>query len=174
MSSEQHNLKYNSAELRRRTVVALPGCIGNFAASTLLALLFARWMGLEEFGVFAFAFHVIRILTLIAGLGFNQDAVRLLPRYRKAGRLGTLNGFVLTTALSTLVLGAATGATVYGVAMLSDDTHSHKALIHVIWLVPRSLWGFCWPACCGPMGACCWEPSHRPACGTCWPWVSQP
>ncbi|MBT5434777.1 MAG: oligosaccharide flippase family protein [Alphaproteobacteria bacterium] len=123
-------------ELRKRVLLALPGCIGNFAAASLMAVLFARWMCVTEFGIFAFSFHVIRILTMISGLGFNQAALRLIPRYRKAGAFGAVNGFILGASLLTFTLGIATGLSVYLIAIAAGDTHAHEALIHATWLVP--------------------------------------
>ena len=136
MSQDQVTLRDQDSELPGRVLRALPGCIGNFAAASLMALLFARWMGVTEFGIFAFSYHVIRILTLISGLGFNQAALRLIPRYQKAREFGAVNGFVLGTCLATASLGVTTGLTVYLIAIAAKDTHAHEALIHAIWLVP--------------------------------------
>ena len=64
MRYHEHDHDEDDATLRRGILVALPGCIGNFLATTLLAVLFARWMGVDEFGVFAFAFHLINCVAI--------------------------------------------------------------------------------------------------------------
>jgi len=125
-----------TSRLMHKTMLALPACSGNFAAATLIAMVFAGWMGVAEFGVYAFAFHVIRLLSLVSGLGLNQAAVRLIPRYRKAGDHGAVNGFIAGAATLTVIVGIATGAAVWLIAIGTEDTRSHEALIHAIWLVP--------------------------------------
>ncbi len=53
MNYHEHDHAEDDATLRRGTLVALPDCIVNFLAATLMAIIFARWMSLDEFGIFA-------------------------------------------------------------------------------------------------------------------------
>lgn len=121
--------------VRRRSVGALPGYVGNFVTTSVMALLFARWMGVEDLGAYAFAFHLIRIVVLIAGLGLNMAAVRLIPRYLKHDRQGDIAGFVLGSALVTAVACALFGALVFLFSLPAiEGSSSHDALWHADWL----------------------------------------
>ena len=124
-------------QLRAAILTALPGQVGNFASATLLAVMLGRWMQVEDFGAYAFAFHTVRILAMVSVLGLNQGALRLIPRYRKLGHHDTICGFVLGGAGLTVVVAIIVALLAYGGTRLTVDAgSSHDALMQGLWLVP--------------------------------------
>ncbi len=119
----------------RRSATALPGYFGNAMTTSLMAVLFARWMGVDDLGAYAFAFHVVRIVVLLAGFGLNAGAVRLIPRYQKADRHGEITGFLIGASLFTAVACALIGALVFVFSLPAiEGSSSHSALWHADWL----------------------------------------
>lgn len=119
----------------RRSLGAMPGYIGNFITASLMAIVFARWMGIQDLGAFAFAFHVVRIVVLVAGMGLNMGAVRLIPRYMEQGRHAEITGFVMGSVLVTAAACAIFGALVFLFSLPAiEGTSSQAALWHADWL----------------------------------------
>ena len=74
-------------------------------ASALLAfgsqILFARWMGSFEFGIYVYVWTWVLLLGQAIDLGLGTAAQRFIPEYRQRGLLALLRGFVcgaMTTA----------------------------------------------------------------------------
>ena len=123
--------------LRADILTALPGQAGNFACATLLAVMLGRWMKVDDFGAYAFAFHTVRILAMVSVLGLNQGALRLIPRYRKHGRHDSICGFVLWGAGLTLAVAVVVALIAYALTRITLDAgSSHDALVQGLWLVP--------------------------------------
>ena len=59
------------AKIRKRALHVFPSSAGGVALATVLSILFARWMGITQFGAFAFAYHAIRLMALFGSLGFS-------------------------------------------------------------------------------------------------------
>lgn len=123
--------------LGRDALRAAPGYIVNLLAATLVAALFARWMGVEAYGGFTFAFHGARLLSVLAGLGLGQAATRLLPRYRRDQVDDRHRGFLRFGLLVIVTAGVGIGAAAYGLASFHlGASHSTAALAHAGWIVP--------------------------------------
>ena len=67
-------------------------------ASALLAfgsqVLFARWMGSFEFGIYVYVWTWVLLLGQAIDLGLGTAAQRFIPEYRERGLLALLRGFV--------------------------------------------------------------------------------
>ena len=123
------------AKIRMRALQVFPSATGGVALATVLAVLFARWMGIGQFGAFAFAYHAIRLMALFGNLGFGRIALRYVPRYHKAGESGLLSGFMRTGLLVTILGGFAIGAAGSLLVLpLIEGSQSHAALRHCWWL----------------------------------------
>src|SRR5204863_3999453 len=66
--------------------------------SALLAygsqVLFARWMGSFEFGIYVYVTAWVLLLGPALDLGLGTTAQRFIPEYRDRGRLDLLRGFI--------------------------------------------------------------------------------
>ena len=123
------------AKIRKRAVGVFPSSAGGVALATAVAILFARWMGISQFGAFAFAYHAIRLMALFGSLGFSQIALRYVPRYHKDGQAGLLSGFMRVGLLVTLMGGMAVGGFGFLLVLpLIEGSGSHAALRHSWWL----------------------------------------
>ena len=123
------------AKIRKRALHVFPSSAGGVALATVLSILFARWMGITQFGAFAFAYHAIRLMALFGSLGFSQIALRYVPRYHKDGHAGLLSGFMRVGLLITVLGGLALGAIGFLLVLpLIEGSGSHAALRHSWWL----------------------------------------
>jgi O-antigen/teichoic acid export membrane protein len=66
-----------------------------FAAGVAFAiqLVMARWLGLEEYGTYAFVWTIIIIFAGASELGFAMSSMRFLPSYQAQNDLGHAKGF---------------------------------------------------------------------------------
>src|ERR1700716_2633615 len=67
-------------------------------ASALLAfgsqVLFARWMGSFQFGIYVYVWTWVLLLGQAIDLGLGTAAQRFIPEYRERGFVALLRGFV--------------------------------------------------------------------------------
>jgi O-antigen/teichoic acid export membrane protein len=95
----------------------------------LSQMLLARWMGVDAFGVYSYAWAWVAVLGPLAGLGYAGMSVRFLATYRVQGADAPIRGLlglgrVLTLASSAIV--AACGLWV--VATVAGDSPYASAL----------------------------------------------
>jgi O-antigen/teichoic acid export membrane protein len=98
-------------------------------ASAVLAygsqVLFARWMGSHEFGIYVYVTTWVLLLGPALDLGLGTAAQRFIPEYRDRGTLDLLRGFIYgsrTLAIaSALVIALACAALVRLLAPWLDD-----------------------------------------------------
>ena len=97
--------------------------------SALLAygsqVLFARWMGTFEFGIYVYVWTWVLLLGQTLDLGLGTAAQRFIPEYRERGTLDLLRGFIngsrwLAFAIAILIA-AACAAVVKLLAPWLDD-----------------------------------------------------
>lgn len=90
--------------------------------ATLLAylglVLLARWMGPAEFGVFAFAFAVVTVLTMPSTLGLHLVVLRDAAHYHDAGGFEKLRALLITSYGTTL--GVASVMAVAGIVVIAN------------------------------------------------------
>lgn len=121
----------------REFTKALGPYMGNFLSASLLAVLFARWMGVDHYGAFAFAYHILRLVALLAGLGFNLAAVRFIPLYGQHDNTGLVRGFLRVGFLANLLFGLFLGFAVLSALLpFLEGSHSYHVLKHLWWVAP--------------------------------------
>ena len=54
---------------------------GGAGLKYLMEILFARWLGAEEYGAFAYAYNWAQLLSIFAGLGLVTTTLRFVPEY---------------------------------------------------------------------------------------------
>ena len=102
-------------------------------------ILFARWMGRFEFGLYVYVWTWLLLLGGFAPLGIASAAQRFIPEYSGRGDLDRLRGFLFGGRFLPIVVGFAVAA--FGAAViyaLGDRLPSY-------YLVPLALVGLCLP-----------------------------
>ncbi len=95
-------------------------------ASALLALLtqvlFARWMGQHEFGIYIYCWTWVLMIGALSDVGLSSAARRFIPQYREENSLDTMRGFL--SGSRWLAFGLATAiAAVAALAVLGFKPH---------------------------------------------------
>lgn len=72
-------------------------------------IVFARWLGLEGFGVYALALAWLGILVMVGRLGFDLATVRFVATYHGAGAWQLLRGFLCAGRITVLGASILTG-----------------------------------------------------------------
>ena len=57
-------------------------------------ILFARWMGSFEFGIYVYVWTWVTLIGDLADLGLGSAAQRFVPKYRQSNSLDLLRGFL--------------------------------------------------------------------------------
>ena len=116
--------------------------LNKFAANGLLfvsQILFARALGLQDYGIYVVALAWLSILILFGRLGFDMATVRFVASFNSQQDFGALRGFLVvarTTALGASILVSTALALV---VFLSGDAMSAttgKSLLIVALIVP--------------------------------------
>jgi O-antigen/teichoic acid export membrane protein len=97
--------------------------------SALLAyvsqVLFARWMGSHEFGIYIYVTTWVLLLGPALDLGLGTTAQRFIPQYRDRGVFDLLRGFIhgsrVLAFASAVLVAAAFAAAVWALAPWLDD-----------------------------------------------------
>jgi O-antigen/teichoic acid export membrane protein len=113
----------------RRALAALAIRIASAALAFLSHVLLARWLSLDQYGLFAATWTWLLIIGGALPLGFNVAVVSLLPRCLAEGDLARARGLVglavgLTLALSALVSAVAIGLIVWRPAFVEGPLAS--------------------------------------------------
>src|ERR1700733_5656222 len=91
--------------LARGAVFALIIQVLGAGLTYLSQIVFARWMGISQFGVYAYLTAWTTILALLAGLGFPLSVLRFIPEYRAHGDYQRLRGVIRLSRRATLATG---------------------------------------------------------------------
>lgn len=70
-------------------------------------VLFARWMGRFEFGVYVYVWTWLLLAGSFMPLGFSSTAQRFIPEYKTRGDLARLRGFLVASRTIPILLGLA-------------------------------------------------------------------
>jgi O-antigen/teichoic acid export membrane protein len=98
---------------------------------------FARWMGVEEYGSFSFAFGWIQVLAILCALGLTTGTLRFIPEYLSNREWGLLRGMVRRSSQVTLAAGV--GIALLGTLVLLAlpvGEGRRQTLLLGMWLVP--------------------------------------
>ena len=79
----------------------------------------ARWMGVSEYGVFAFAYSWLYLLALPAGLGLSAACVRFLAEYAALDDWPKVRGLIWRSTLLTLGTGVAIAVVAAAVILIA-------------------------------------------------------
>jgi O-antigen/teichoic acid export membrane protein len=112
---------------------------GGAGLKYLMEILFARWLGAEEYGAFAYAYNWAQLLSIFAGLGLVTTTLRFVPEYEVDKTWGKLRGLIVRS--QQLTLGAGLVLTGLGVGLLwvfSSD-HWYALFFGLISAVPMAL-----------------------------------
>ncbi len=104
-----------------------------------LQVLLAHWMGLFEYGVFAYAWVWVTVLGVLGAIGFNRASLRFVADYLSKKRLARLKGYLFMSR--GLVLAASVGFMLIGWAVLGLG----QASIHSYYIVPMMIAMACIP-----------------------------
>ena len=92
-------------------------------------VLFARWMGTFEFGIYVYVWTWVMLLGQAIDLGLGTAAQRFIPEYRERGMVALLRGFVSGSrwvAIGVAICISAVGAG--GVWLLEPYLHHYLAI----------------------------------------------
>jgi O-antigen/teichoic acid export membrane protein len=79
----------------------------------------ARMIGVEQYGIFAFYFSLITLLSLLGGLGFPLATVRFVASYRESDDWPRMQGYLRIAVLTVSISASGLALAVGGVAMLT-------------------------------------------------------
>ncbi|MBL8575407.1 MAG: lipopolysaccharide biosynthesis protein [Hyphomicrobiaceae bacterium] len=102
-------------------------------------VLFARWLGTHEYGVFVVVWTWVTILAVVAGLGMNMAVLRLLPEYSAQGHMDLVRGLFIGGRVSAAV--TATGFALVGCAGI----HFYGDIASSPYVMPAYLAAICLP-----------------------------
>ncbi|MCB0321923.1 MAG: flippase [Bdellovibrionales bacterium] len=117
------------------------GVAGGFSVNILGALIglvaqavLARLMGGEQYGIYAYVFTWLSVLSLAAKLGFDTTLLRYVAAYKAKQQWSLLRGLLIRTNQMVVVLSIATGVvTAIVVELLSDRLSSD--LVRTFWVL---------------------------------------
>jgi O-antigen/teichoic acid export membrane protein len=121
--------------LAKGAVLALGIQVAGAGLAYLSQVALARWMGVSQFGLYAYLIAWTTVLALIAGLGFPISVLRFLPEYEARGEAGRRRGLIVTSRAMTLAAAVSLAALCAGVA-LAFSTTAPVAIALAAGLVP--------------------------------------
>jgi O-antigen/teichoic acid export membrane protein len=84
-------------------VLAMQGAAA--ALSYGMQVLFARWMGVYEYGLYAFAWSLVPTAAAVAAIGMPGAAIRFVPQYLARRKSAALRGLIRRSVTLTLGVG---------------------------------------------------------------------
>ena len=101
--------------------------IGTIFLSFISAIILARILGVQGFGVYSFCFSIVQLLTVPAMLGLQIYAVREVSNYRSHGQWEYMKGFLYRGTQGILM--ACYQFHIRSIPMNSDDEEPHKYIL---------------------------------------------
>ncbi len=80
--------------------------VGSAALVYISQVLFARWMGRFEFGVYVYVWTWLLLIGSFIPLGLSSSAQRFIPEYRARGDFERLRGFLIGSRWLPILLGS--------------------------------------------------------------------
>ena len=127
--------------LPQNTLIALVIKVAGLVLTYSLQVILARWMGMKEYGIYAYVISWTLLLSVPAKLGLPITVLRYIPQYKVKQEWGRFWGLVRSSF--TFILGASFVVSILGTGIiwLLNQHHSFayaKPLLIGIWVVP--LW----------------------------------
>jgi len=113
--------------------------VASAALTYLSQILFARWMGRFEFGLYIYVWTWLLLLGSFAPLGISSTAQRFIPEYKAGGDFDRLRGFLFGGRMLPIFVGVAIG--LLGTAVV----YALGERIPAYYLAPLALVAFCLP-----------------------------
>ena len=92
------------AAAQRVSLIAFSIRIISAAIALVSQVIFARWMGQFEYGIFVLVWVTVVILGNLSCLGFQTSVIRFVPEYLEHNQLDHLRGILFTSKLFALSL----------------------------------------------------------------------
>ncbi|MGH7004225.1 MAG: lipopolysaccharide biosynthesis protein, partial [Alphaproteobacteria bacterium] len=89
---------------QRVSLIAFAIRIVSAAIALASQVIFARWMGQFEYGIFVLVWVTVVILGNLSCLGFQTSIIRYVPEYLEHGRMDHLRGILFTSKTFALCL----------------------------------------------------------------------
>lgn len=105
----------NITFLARNSVVAFGIAVGNVIAVLIMNILMARWMGVEQFGIYSYVMTIVVMLSVVCQMGFNNGVVRFVSGYFSTEKWDRMRGLIIRS--SQIVLISSGIAAVIGVGL---------------------------------------------------------
>ena len=113
--------------------------VASAALAYLSQILFARWMGRFEFGLYVYVWTWLLLLGSFVPLGISSSAQRFIPEYSGRGDLDRLRGFLFASRLLPIFAGVVIAA--LGAAAV----HALGDRVPAYYLAPLALACLCLP-----------------------------
>jgi O-antigen/teichoic acid export membrane protein len=95
-------------------------------------VLLARWMGVEQYGIYIYALTWVGLLGLFARHGRNTALVKLIAQYRAQKEWGLARGAIKSSSLSVLFVSLALGGISYLLVPIFFDLRDQQ--LYTFWL----------------------------------------
>ncbi len=100
-------------------------------------VLLARWMGLEEYGIYDYVSAVSTALALLAGLGLPETVLRFIPTYQAQKHRSYLRGIVRGSWLQTLATSLLISGCGTAILLATNDAGEYLLPLAVgLWTTP--------------------------------------
>jgi len=109
-----------SGQIARASALSLFIKVAGLGFSFAQAVLTARLLGAEGYGVVAVTVSAVQVLATICAFGFGPLAVREIPASMAGGQAHRVHGFIRHAFIAVLALSAAGGVTVAIVAAMTE------------------------------------------------------
>ncbi|MBT8401328.1 MAG: oligosaccharide flippase family protein [Rhodothermia bacterium] len=113
--------------------------IVSFVLRYVSQVLFARWLGVEEYGIFVFCIASATLLAIPSALGYPSMVLRFIPEYLQLGKpdyvKGVIRAGLVIPTLVGVVLAAAVAVWLMAAGSAIVDA-KFQALTVGVWLVP--------------------------------------
>ncbi len=102
-------------------------------------VLYARWLGETEFGIFTYVSTWTLVLASVAGLDFPTVSLRFIPQYQSAGHWNRLKGLLIASRRLVLAAGFGLGVlgSLAGLWLCSGNAAPYRSSVIIgVWLIP--------------------------------------
>jgi len=111
--------------------------IGNAFFSLLSAVILARLLGVEGFGIYAFCLSIVQLLSIPAMLGSKQLLVREVASYRVKKQFSLLRGLILWFRQASLLVSGFLALAAAGICTFAcDDSRFRMPLLIALCVLP--------------------------------------
>ncbi len=122
--------------IARRTGLVLILRVLSLVMAYVVHILFARWMGAMQYGIYSYTMAWIAILAILASLGLSTAVLRFVPEYRVKEKWALLRGVILGSSYLTLAAGLMLSIAGTVVILVLERSQYTIPLVVGVWIVP--------------------------------------